>query len=481
MDPPKALLSVPLHSGQLRGELPPIVAFDPAFAANASDRAVTLLAPLPILAAIAVSHVVALILYVIVGPLAWVGFAALMRLSYIRMKRFGHQRFSLPDPPPRVNILIPAKDEGDGVRACLERVLKQDYPNYSVLAVDDRSTDATGGIMNDLAAAHPDRLRALHVPQGGLPAGWLGKCNALHTAAAHADGEWLLFVDSDVKIEPDALSTAVARAVERRYDALSLMTRLETENFWEKLILPLAAASVGVITRMSLTNHDAHPNTAFANGQFFLIRRSAYEEVGGHASVRDNITEDVALMRILKRAGKRCRLYYGRDFASTRMHTTLGSMFSGWARIYSGVTERHALPILGAMLFAAISGLSAYVILAISLVAFASGHGALSWLILALFHVAIMTAMLMVIYYLSGNPRRYALLFPLGGAVMIAIYAAAIRACQTGRIAWRGTSYTAGSATSSASSSPPVASPGSSGSPASAALTAAAAGERESP
>jgi cellulose synthase/poly-beta-1,6-N-acetylglucosamine synthase-like glycosyltransferase len=438
---------------------------------------VTLLAPLPILAAIAASHVVALIIYAIVGPLAWVGFAGLMRLSYIRMKRFARQRFPLPASPPRVNILIPAKDEGDGIRACLERALEQDYANYSILAVDDRSTDATGAIMNDLAAAHPDRLRAFHVPQGGLPAGWLGKCNALHTAAAHADGEWLLFVDSDVKIEPDALSTAIGRAVERKYDALSLMTRLETGNFWEKLILPLAAASVGVITRMSLTNHDAHPNTAFANGQFFLIRRSAYEEVGGHASVRDNITEDVALMRILKRAGKRCRLYYGRDFASTRMHTTLRSMFSGWSRIYSGVTERHPLPIVGAMLFVAISGLCAYVMLAMSLVAFASGRGAIDWLILALFHVAIMTAMLMIIYYLSGNPRRYALLFPLGGAVMIAIYAAAIRACQTGRIAWRGTSYTAGSATSTAAAPPsaPVAS-----SPA--ALPAAAgAAEQESP
>ena len=123
-----------------------------------------------------------------------------------------------------------------------------------------------------------------------------------------------------------------------------------------------------------------------------------------------------------------------------------------------------------------ISGLSAYIMLAGSLAAFASGRGAIDWLILALLHVTMMTAVLMAIYHLSGNPRRYALLFPLSGAVMIAIYAAAIRACQTGRIAWRGTSYTAGSATSSPPS-PPVASPA----PVVSRAARAAAAERESP
>ena len=394
-----------------------------------------------------------LIAYWLIGPLAWAVFALSMAMAYRRMRKFRRSRLSLPDPPPRVTILIPAKDEGDGIRACLERVLGQDYPSFTVLAVNDRSADATGAIMDELSAAHPDRLRALHIPPNGLPPGWLGKCNALHTAAAHADGEWLLFVDSDVKIEPDALSTAVARVTSRNYDALSLMTRLETETFWEKLILPLAAASVGVLTLMSLTNDDKYRGTAFANGQFFLIRRRAYEEVGGHAAVRDNITEDVALMRLLKASGKRCRLYYGRDFASTRMHTTLKQMFHGWARIYSGVTRRRALPIIGAMLFVALSGLSAYVAFARSLIAFAS-TGRTDWLLASSLHLGVMTLVLSAIYRMSGNPRRYALAFPIGGPVMLAIYAGAVRACRTGRIAWRGTSYTSGSATPSPAGSP---------------------------
>jgi len=153
-------------------------------------------------------------------------------------------------------------------------------------------------------------------------------------------------------------------------------------------------------------------------------------------------------------------------------------MFNGWARIYSGVTERRALPIAGVMLFLAICGLGSYVMLAASLAVVASGRHS-DFLILAILHVAIMTMTLTAIYRMSGNPRRYALAFPLGGAVMIAIYAAAIRACRTGKIAWRGTSYTAGSATSTPP--PPAASPGSPPSPGSPVVSPARAVEQQRP
>jgi glycosyltransferase involved in cell wall biosynthesis len=362
-----------------------------------------------------------------------------------------------------VTILIPAKDEGEGVRACLERALALDYPAATILAVDDRSTDQTGAIMDELAARHPDRLRVLHVPPGGLPPGWLGKCNALHTAAAGATGEWLLFVDSDVKIEPSSLTDVLALAVGRQYDAVSIMTRLECHDFWEKLILPLCAASVGTMTLMSLTNDDNRRRTAFANGQFFLVRRGVYEAVGGHAAVRDNITEDVALMRLMKSRGHTTRLFYGQHLASTRMHTTLRQMFNGWARIYSGVCERNPAPILGAMAFVAIGGLSAYVALIYGIVR--AAHGEWTWLALAAGHLLLMTGVLASIYRASGNPGRYALAFPVAAPVVLAIYGYAVRACRTGRIAWRGTTYTGGSAAPAAAPGVPPAGPSQTGAP----------------
>jgi cellulose synthase/poly-beta-1,6-N-acetylglucosamine synthase-like glycosyltransferase len=314
--------------------------------------------------------------------------------------------------------------------------LALDYPNLQIIAIDDRSGDQTGAIFDEYGQKNAN-FTVMHIAPGALPAGWLGKCNALATAAAQADGQWLLFVDSDVKVEPDSLACVLTLAVNRHYDAVSIMTRLECHGFWETVMLPLCAASVGAMTLMSLTNDDNRKSIAFANGQFFLIRRSAYDAVGGHAAVKDNIVEDVALMRKLKASGFRTRLFFGRDFASTRMHTSLRQMFNGWARIFSGISSRRPLRIILAMLFI-VSGLAAYVTLAVSLAAVAP-----RWIATSAMHAVIVTIVLGVIYRKSGNPARCALAFPLAGPMLLAIYAFAIRACYTGTIAWRGTNYTA--------------------------------------
>lgn len=383
---------------------------------------------------------VALLVYIFIGPLNWALFGLSIATAHARMNKLRRPIAPLAIAPS-VTVLIPAKDEGEGVRDCLDRVLALDYPTFKVIAIDDRSTDSTGAIFDEYAAKHGEKFNAMHIPQGGLPAGWLGKCNALHTAAAHADGDWLLFVDSDVKVEPDSLRGAMGLALGREYDVVSLMTRLECHGFWETLILPLCAASVGAMTLMSLTNDDNRKSMAFANGQFFLIKRSVYESVGGHAAVKDNIVEDVALMRLIKSKGFTTRLFFGRDFASTRMHTNVKQMFHGWARIFSGVSNRRPMRIILTMLFVA-SGLLVYPAIAFGAGVFAIHHDA-KWLIAGAAQLAILTTVLSVVYRMSGNPRRYAMAFPIGGGVLLALYAFAVRACRTGRIAWRGTSYDA--------------------------------------
>jgi cellulose synthase/poly-beta-1,6-N-acetylglucosamine synthase-like glycosyltransferase len=380
----------------------------------------------------------ALFIYCILGPGLWTLFALSMALSYERLTRLQRRKPVAIQQPPPVSVLIPAKDEGEPIRQCFDAALALDYPNFNVIAIDDRSRDNTGAIMDEYAVAHPQRFAVSHIQE--LPAGWLGKCNALATAAARVESDWILFVDSDVKVDAHALSAALGIAVERGYDAISIMPRLECHSFWEHLILPLCAASVGAMCLMLYTNDDNRPRSAFANGQFILVRRSAYEAIGGHGAVRDQITEDVALFRKLKSAGHRVRVYFGRDLAQTRMHATLSQMFHGWARIFSGVTNRRPWSILLAMLFT-FSGLSA----------FAAGVDSL-WTsnpvlqFAAAIHLALLVATLSLIYHIAANPKFYALLFPIAGPMMLAIYAYALRACQTGKIAWRGTAYQTGSA-----------------------------------
>jgi cellulose synthase/poly-beta-1,6-N-acetylglucosamine synthase-like glycosyltransferase len=382
--------------------------------------------------------VIWLIIYAMLGPAPWLVFGLGMILANGRMNRLKRPIEKL-NSHPSVSILIPAKDEGDRVRVCLDSVLAQDYPNFSVVCIDDRSADNTGEIMDEYERQYPRKLHAIHIPQGGLPTGWLGKCNALCAASKSVTSDWILFVDSDVQLQPDALSAVLALAVSRQYDAVSLMTRLECESFLERLVLPLAAASVSAMCLISLTNDDNRP-IAFANGQFFLVRRCAYEAVGGHEAVKDHITEDVALMRILKGAGHRTRLYMGRDFASTRMHATYSQMLSGWGRIYSGVSSRRPWRILGAAAFV-MSGLLTYATLLFG--AWRVFHtGDPRWLTIAGAHFLIVMIVLMTFYHWSGNRKRFAMLFPLSAPVLLALYLHALKMCRSGQVAWRGTSYT---------------------------------------
>jgi cellulose synthase/poly-beta-1,6-N-acetylglucosamine synthase-like glycosyltransferase len=246
--------------------------------------------------------------------------------------------------------------------------------------------------------------------------------------------DWLLFVDSDVTLEPDALSIALSNAVERNYDAVSILTKLECHTFWEKLVLPLAAATWAIMFTVSATNDDNRKADAAANGQFFLIRRSAYESVGGHAAVRDQITEDVELMRRLKSNGFRTRLLFGNHLATTRMHATLNQMLHGWGRIYSGTSRRKIGRIAMTIILLPIIGPSVYPMLLFGL-----SHPI--WLAPAIAHLLLMSGYLALIYRKAGQPRRYALLFPVGCGLLLALLCYALRMCRTGRVVWRDTQY----------------------------------------
>jgi chlorobactene glucosyltransferase len=380
------------------------------------------------------SHADALLfcIYIFLGPLPWLGMFAGYALAASRMNRL-KRAMPLPEVLASVTVLIPAKDEGREIGRCIRSVLGQDYPQFEVLAIDDRSADDTGVVLDRLAE-QSGKLRVMHIPVGGLPSGWLGKCHALAVGAATVSSEWLLFVDSDVRLEPQALTIALSNAVDRKYDAVSILTKLECHTFWEKLVLPLAAAAWTMMFAVSATNDDDRKEDAAANGQFFLVRRSAYEKVGGHSAVRDQITEDVELMRRLKANEFRTRFLFGDHLATTRMHATLNQMLHGWGRIYSGTSRRRMGRIAAALVLLPIFGLSVYPMLVVGLF-----HPI--WLAAAATHFVLMTAYLGLIYGKAGQSRKFAILFPIGCGVLMALLAYALRMCRTGRVLWRDTQY----------------------------------------
>ena len=374
-----------------------------------------------------------LVLYILVGPaLAW----ALAILTYFGRRRMDRlerpvQVPRLPDPPPRVTAFVPVRDEVDGVEACVRSLLDQDYPpdRLSLVVADDRSGDGTRDVLARLAE-HEPRLTVLHVDD--LPNGWLGKPHALHVAVGSTEaGDWLLFVDSDVRLAPTATREAVATASDRGYDAVSLLTKLVAPTPLEVCVAPVAAAAWLATFRASDTNHDGKPASAVANGQFLLVRRDALDVVGGHAAVRDQTCEDVALFRRMKAQGRRVRLFVGRRLAATRMHATWRQMFNGWARNFAGTVRHRPWRLAPTMAVAALQ------LLPIPLLLVGGG-----WALVAAAHLAALAAWVAFTARSAGLSIGQTLLVvvahPLSFAALLVLLGNAVRACLGGQVTWRG-------------------------------------------
>lgn len=392
------------------------------------------------------TELVLFLAYLLVGPFTWLAYGVLMHAG--RRKMLLLRRPVPPfktEHPPKVTILIPAKDEGERIRACIESALAQDYPNLDVIAIDDRSTDNTGAVMDDIAARHP-KLKAFHNTVAPPP-GWTGKNNALHQGVKHADGDWLLFVDSDVVLEPDALSSSMEVVLRKGFDLLSLLPRLESHAFWESLLVPLAASAASSMYLVPLTNNHLWKNAAFANGQFLMISREAYVAIGGHETVRDRYCEDVEIARLLKTTGWKPRVAWGNEFCSVRMYNSLENIFKGWGRIFYAGRAGSPWRVLAGVCALIFCCSTAYIGVAFGLWRVAHptpalwGHAQWAWLAAAATHLGLLTWFVGTMYEWTGNLRRNALMFPLGGAMLLAIFLKALKMCVTKKVEWRGTNY----------------------------------------
>ena len=350
----------------------------------------------------------------------------------------------LPDPSPKVSIVVPAKDEEANIAACIETLLAQDYPDLEIIIVDDRSTDRTAGIVRDIAAAEP-RVRLVQVAE--LPPGWFGKPHAMSAGARDATGEWLWFVDADCRQAPGSLRAAMAHTLAAGGDMLSLWPLLEMKGFAENLVQPLCGSILGLYFRPQRVN-DPKSKAAFANGQFVLVRRSTYEAVGGHASVRDKLVEDISFARVVKGAGHRLLNAVGFDVFHTRMYDSFAGIWRGWTRIFSGAWPR-PWPILLVALLVVLVSASPFVLTAVAGAMAAQANWADAWLnVLAALGAAQLAVMATVLVRYCRMIRAkpvYLLLYPVSILIVLGILLNAL-AMGLGlmKIRWRGTTYHGG-------------------------------------
>jgi len=348
-----------------------------------------------------------------------------------------------PAHPPLISICIPARNEEHNIGACVESILAQDYPNLEVIALDDRSTDSTPLILNQFAS-RDSRLRIVH--GSDLPSGWAGKPHALYQAAKPARGEWLCFVDADTFLTPKAISSCYVKALETQADLFTIMTFQILGTFWEKTVMPLVmtALSVGFSPRKV---NDPKRRDAVANGQFIMIRRSVYDAIGGHESVKDRIVEDKAISEKVKWSGYRLIVADGMKVAKTRMYTSLPSMWEGWTKnIYLGLRDHPSLLLLGA--FGATLALIAALFLPVwpllGILWYANGGG---WLAIGVIakSLAVWIALLAargIVAHKMKIPIGYAFTTPLGAGVFAAMMLASAWKVLSGRgVTWKGRLY----------------------------------------
>jgi len=226
---------------------------------------------------------------------------------------------------PRISILLAARDEEEKLPAALATLMEIDYPNLEVIAVDDRSQDATGRILDDFTVRHP-RLRVVHVAD--LPPGWLGKPHALQKAYEAATAEWLLFTDADVRFKPDVVRRAIALAKRQNLDHLSLLCDVEMVGFWEKALITFFVAVFHLATNPHRVGNPHFPFYV-GTGAFQLVKRSTYEASGTHRRLAMEVIDDMKLGKLIKRSGFRSGVGIAQDAVVVRWHDGLGNLIRG--------------------------------------------------------------------------------------------------------------------------------------------------------
>ena len=263
----------------------------------------------------------------------WLAAAIVVSRGNRRMRRLAQLDAPAPNPWPKVSIVFAARNEGATLGAAVPTMLALDYPDFELIAVNDRSEDDTGAVLDAIAARDP-RLVVDHIR--ALPAGWIGKTHALHHGAARATGEWILFTDADIHFERDALRRAVAQAVADKIDLLAAVPELHEHGFWLGACINAFSFSftIGIQPwRIPDPRSQAHGSV----GAFGLVRAARYRAYGGHEPIRLRPDDDIKLGKLFKQRGASCELLLGAGAISVAWYDSVGALVRGLTKnAYAG-------------------------------------------------------------------------------------------------------------------------------------------------
>ncbi|MBL8937505.1 MAG: glycosyltransferase [Archangium sp.] len=335
---------------------------------------------------------------------------------------------------PTLSVVSPACNEEAAIAQSLKSLVSQDYPALEVIAVNDRSTDRTGALIDEAAAAD-SRIVPVHLSQ--LPPGWLGKLNAMAKGIERSSGDWVLFADADVRYGPQALRRAITYAEQHQLDFLTVMPQTDSAGFLADTIF----AGTGLV--MALTSRpwrvrDMTTTDVFGVGAFLLVRRSAYLRSPGFEWLKLEVADDMGLCLMIKRAGGRCDVVNGRGMISLRWYESFREMTEKMQKNFYAIMGRFSLARSVAMAAGCVAfALSPWLAL------LPQAPAPLGWLTLASQSALVVGTLLFSRW--SGRDPLYPALFPNVALLLLAFMSvrAGVLGRRMGGITWRGVRYDA--------------------------------------
>ncbi len=330
---------------------------------------------------------------------------------------------------PRVSVIVPARNEASTIRVALQSVLGQDYPDYDVVVLDDRSDDGTGALLDEMAATSP-RLRVVHLHE--LPAGWLGKNYALHQGARSASGSILLFTDADVILDPSTLRRAVAALIAAQADHLTAIPGVILRSLALDAFLGSFSLFFSLFYRV-WDVRDPRRSAYLGIGAFNMVRADVYRAIGTHAAIAMRPDDDMKLGKLIKRAGFRTEVVLGDPCVRVEWYPSLRALVDGLMKnTFAGLDYRVRNTVLAVVAQCALN--------VWPFIALVATRGAAQWLNAA--------AVLVILVVYADHARHHgfrpwlAIAHPCSSLLMsyILVRATVLTLARDG-IAWRGTRY----------------------------------------
>lgn len=340
---------------------------------------------------------------------AWLlGSVLVWLLLHLGFARWGRDHRLLRDGQGSgsVRVCVPARNEALNIAACVRAVLA-DPRVAELVVVDDGSEDGTAELARQAAAGDP--RFALRVAEA-RPPGWLGKPWACSEAARGARTDWLLFLDADVALSPGAVGASVDRCERERVDFASLFGTWEVVSFWEHLCVPAFGWLIRSVVDLGAVNTGAR---AFANGQYLLVRRAAYDQLDGHSVVRGEILDDVRFAERARERGLVGRLWWAPWAFRVRLYRGLGEIVAGYRKnLHEGLGRRRLVTVAAALAVFATTALPPLGLVAL-LAAGDVRRAALATLV-----VGLIVALRVRLELRDGRSPAIAVLHPLAGAII---------------------------------------------------------------